>query len=169
MNRGASSGKMQSFSPTSEQKAAKRAFERVVQDCGGLEKADLECRVSASQLQRYCSPNIDAFPTLDVIRDLEAIAATRADGPHVTSYLARHAGYVLIERPKVDAPDCASLHVALTASMKESNESHVAMMEALGTGTVTAAQARACMKEAIEAAEEHLRLHALLKRIAEEC
>ena len=169
MIRAASSGKEGQVSLTPEQLALKAAFAEVKSGVGGVDACEANCRASKSQIARYYDPNCDQFVPVDVLATLEPLARNRPGWPHVTRKLARDLGFALIERPRVDAADCPTLHASLRAAMDKSGRLHVGMVEALGDGKVTAEEARPLIAAAMEAAEENLHIHALLKRIWEEC
>jgi hypothetical protein len=163
------SGIPDKVSLTPERIADKRAFREIVRGCGGLEAAELNCRVGKSQLARYYDETLEEFAPLDVVADLEPLARGRAGWPHVTRHRARDLGFTLLDTPVVDNVTCDGLHEALTSAMRESGEASVGVLQALADRTVTKDEAKANLAACMEAAEAHLRMHAILKRISEEC
>lgn len=80
--------------------AGKEASKALVRAAGGGEAAEGYCSKSQPRLSAYGLPNTPDFMPIDVVRDLEAITHGGAGHPIVTRWLAKEAGYLLVERPK---------------------------------------------------------------------
>jgi hypothetical protein len=169
VSRTASPGKVTQVSLTPEQISCKRAFREIVRGVGGLEAAEGFCRVKKTSLARYYDETCDDFAPIDVVADLEPLARNRPGWPHLLHHRANQMGFMLLELPQAKAPDCNALRAELRDAMEKSNRLHIAMMEALADGKVTCDEADGLIPIALEVAEQNARIHALLKRIAEEC
>ena len=106
----------------------KAATRMLVRDAGGLELAAKVTRVERAALSRYENPAAEQFLPVDVLLDLEA-----ANGEaHVTRYLARAQGHVLIELPKLDGTGEWGEHLGAIA--KECGEAISVVGAALSAG-----------------------------------
>lgn len=120
----------------------KKSFKALIEAVGGVEAAELFCRVGTSSLSLYSSetqPN--SFPPLDVIVALEPLARDRAGFPPITSILCRLNGGVFVPTPAVRATG-ADLWALLARKAKEGAAVSAAMCEALKDGRVDADEAR---------------------------
>lgn len=137
----------------------KTATRMLVRDAGGLELAAKVTRVERATLSRYENPATEFFLPVDVLLDLEA-----ANGEaHVTRYLARAQGHVLIELPKLDGTGAFGEHLGAIA--KECGEAIAVVGEALAAGgTITAEEVRELhiRREVQEAIEKLAALDAAL-------
>ncbi|MEW6092224.1 MAG: phage regulatory CII family protein [Pseudomonadota bacterium] len=137
----------------------KAATRMLVRDAGGLELAAKVTRVERAALSRYENPAAEQFLPVDVLLDLEA-----ANGEaHVTRFLARAQGHVLIELPKLDGTGAFGEHLGAIA--KECGEAIAVVGEALAAGgTITAEEVRELdiLREIDEAVEKLMALRTAL-------
>jgi hypothetical protein len=152
---------------TPDHQAIKRESGALVRAVGGVEAADGYCRSGYRRLSEYGRPDNDCFMPVDVVLDLEAVAHDTLGYPQVTRFLARRAGFALVPLPRPGGVSAADLHAALAEAMTESAELHTRLIGALGDGKVGPAQAQTLAAEALDDAEAVMRLHALLRQIAE--
>lgn len=85
--------------PTPLQRHHAALAQELIEAVGGLERAASFSRVAKSALSDYERPNVARFMPSDVIEALEK----RAGRPVFTEYLARAAGFLLIQMPEADA------------------------------------------------------------------
>lgn len=137
----------------------KTATRMLVRDAGGLELAAKVTRVERATLSRYENPASEFFLPVDVALDLEA-----ANGePHVTRFLARAQGHVLIELPRLEGAGEWGQHLGDIA--KECGEAIAVVGQALAAGgTITAEEVRELhiRREVQEAIEKLAALDAAL-------
>lgn len=140
----------------------KTATRMLVRDAGGLELAAKVTRVERATLSRYENPSTEFFLPADVLLDLEA-----ANGEcHVTRYLARALGHVLIELPRLEGTGAFGEHLGAIA--KECGEAISVVGEALAAGgTITAEEVRELdiLREIDEAVEKLMALRAALVQV----
>lgn len=137
----------------------KAATRMLVRDAGGLELAAKVTRVERAALSRYENPAAEQFLPVDVLLDLEA-----ANGEaHVTRYLARAQGHVLIEMPRLEGTGEWGAHLGAIA--KECGEAISVVGAALSAGgEITAEEVRELdiRREVQEAIEKLAALDAAL-------
>ena len=137
----------------------KAATRMLIREAGGLELAARVTRVERASLSRYENPSSEHFLPVDVALDLEA-----ANGePHVTRFLARAGGHVLIELPRLDGTGAWGRHLGDIA--KECGEAIAVVGQALAEGgTITAEEVRELniTREIDEAVERLMALRAAL-------
>lgn len=82
----------------------KRAYRALVAAAGGQEKAAGYCRrIRRHQTHSdYGAPNVDQFPPVDVIAELEEVTIGTTGYPHMTRELCARAGGVFIPAPDAD-------------------------------------------------------------------
>ncbi|HEY9092053.1 phage regulatory CII family protein [Parasphingorhabdus sp.] len=88
--------------PVNEQ-AQSRAARRLIETVGGIAPAAEFTGKSEAQLSKYSRPNYAESMPISVIEELESLTHGKLGHPHVTSYLAGRAGYVLFKKPEVKA------------------------------------------------------------------
>lgn len=170
MTTATSSGKIGEVSLSPDTLGDKGAVREMIRAVGGLEAAEENCRVGKSQLARYYDPTKDEHAPLDIVAALEPLGRASPGFPHVTRRLARKLGYALIALPRIGDLSCGDAYKELAAATKEAGDVTTGFLHAIADdGKVSPKEAAALMAEAIEAAESFMRMHALLKQIAEDC
>ncbi|MFN4229814.1 phage regulatory CII family protein [Parvibaculum sp.] len=138
----------------------KAATRMLIREAGGLELASKVTRVERAALSRYENPNEGRFAPVDVVLDLEA-----ANGScHVTRFLAREQGHVLIELPRLEGTGEWGRHLGDIA--KECGEAIAVVGQALAQGgTITAEEVRELhiTREIDEAVEKLIALRTALQ------
>lgn len=125
--------------PVEEQRQA-RVVRELVAAAGGVEAAERDCEKSKSLFSAYQSPNDGRSITLRDIELLEAVTHGKLGHPHVTRYLARQSGYILLKRP--DVPHDRSAILALLARQaKERGACDAEMLDTLADGHIDEAEA----------------------------
>lgn len=120
--------------PVEEQRQA-RIVRELVAAAGGVEACERDCDKSKSLFSAYQSPNdARSIPLRDIER-LEAVTHGRIGHPHVTRYLARQAGYILLQRPDIPH-DRSDILTLLARQAKERGECEPEMLEALSDGNI---------------------------------
>lgn len=127
----------------------KAGFRDLVALCGGPQRAANLTRTTQSLLSHFMAPqDMDRFPPLDVIADLEA----ESGQPAITRLLADMAGFDLV--PRVQGSTVMVMHSHLSAMAKEGGDVQAMLANALGDGEIDASEATALRKEAREALDK---------------
>jgi hypothetical protein len=147
--------------------ALKRATAEMIKGVGGVEAAASFCRVGKSTLSDAQNMNKDdCFVALDVIADLEPLARSRDNWPHVTTKLCEIMGGTFVALP--DAPatreDLLSL---LAAQSREQSDLTNAICAGLSDGKFDQADARKALAEIDDVIRVAAAMRAELQSIVE--
>jgi hypothetical protein len=144
-----------------ELQAGKAATAALIRAFGGQEAAAAETGKRQSRFSDYGSPHTADFISIADVRTLEVATHGHPGHPHVTRWLARQTGHVLVRLPEAAA--CAGdLQCELGAVSKETGDVLVALGEGLRDGKLTAAECAAVREEIAQAQERLALLDALL-------
>ena len=147
-----------------EKLALKRAGADMVKGVGGFEAAAMFCRVGKSVLSEQCRPESDGFLSIDVVMDLEPLAAGRAGWPHVTRLMAAHQVFALVKLPNAP-PEGSDLLLLLARQSKEAGDVASAICEALADQCVEPREARAVREQVRELIDVAVAMDAALAAI----
>lgn len=112
----------------------------LIEAAGGLEAAAEIADIGKTQLGRYQSKtDRDSMP-LRVIRALEAVTHGVRGHPIVTRFLARRAGFALVQLPETSADRGDMLKLSAAAAQQRGNADSE-MMSALADGKIDAGEA----------------------------
>ena len=147
--------------------AAKNAFKALTQAVGGQAAAAVETGKSQSRICNYGLTNTDEFAPIDVVRALEAVTHGQPGHPHVTRWLAREAGYVLVAIPSTDLPETIwSQRIA--AALREVGALSAGIGDALSDDNdVSQEEAKRLLDEADANVEAAVTIREAIKRRAE--
>jgi hypothetical protein len=151
---------------TPQDQRGKAAFRALVDASGGQDGAAATTGKVQQRISLLGHPNSDAFPTLNVIAQLEAVTHGTPGHPHVTRYLAREAGYELFKLP--EPRRVAISWGALCASLtKEHSDVMTSVCTALDDNTLNKTEARKCLAELDEDLVARMHLRAALLAVLE--
>jgi hypothetical protein len=88
---------------TPELQEAKRETKALIRAAGGQEACEEMTGRAQSRFSDYGSRNTGSFMPIDLVEKLEGVTHGKPGHPNVTRWLARRAGFMLVERPKVGA------------------------------------------------------------------
>lgn len=146
-----------------QQQALKTACRQLIRAFGGQEAAGEELGCSQSRLSDWGNPNTADFMPVGAVLRLEAATHGTAGHPHVSSWLARAAGFVLVRLP--NAPSGAgSWHQAMGRVAKDVGEVMERICTALSDdGAVSAREVRdgKVIEEIDQAIEQLVAMRAL--------
>lgn len=151
--------------------AAKAASRDLVRAFGGQEVAAEEAHRSQSRICAYGHANMADFMPVDVVDVLEERTQGLPGWPHVTRWLARRRGLLLVPRPVQSL--AGAWGACLKRMTKEFGEVAQRIVDAVGDpdtpGEVTAAEIRATrlVEELDELAEQVARARAMAVHILE--
>lgn len=131
---------MRQFAPV-EYAAVKTTTQMLVQSLGGVDAAAGVTRVGRSQLSDYGLLTSDKFCPVDVLMDMEHVAAT----PVITSMLARIAGFSLVRILPARAKN--ELAALLARIGKDTGDLFATAAHALGHKTPTPVERRNLLRE----------------------
>lgn len=150
---------------TPEKIALKRATAEMIKGVGGVEAAAGYCRVGKSVLSDNGSANRpDSFVAIDVVADLQPLAAGREGWPQITRALAAADGFALVKLPEAMPDGSALLHL-LARLARENGEIARAVCEALADGKVCAGEAKRIRGEVRDLIEGAVAMDAALAKI----
>jgi hypothetical protein len=125
--------------PSDEQRQA-RVVRELIHAAGGVEACERDCGKAKSLFSGYQSPHDSRSIPLRDIEILESVTHGKLGHPHVTRYLARQAGYILLRRPDVPH-DRADVMRLLARQARERGEREQQILDALGDGALDEAEA----------------------------
>lgn len=117
-----------------EQRQA-RIVGELIKAAGGVEAAAEICGKSPSLFSAYQSPNDHRSMPLRDIEALEGVTHGQLGHPHVTRFLARQAGYSLLQRPNVPR-DRREIMALLSKQAKERGETDPEILDAVADGQI---------------------------------
>ncbi|WP_374406558.1 hypothetical protein [Pelagerythrobacter sp.] len=120
--------------PPDEQRQA-RVVRELIHAAGGVEACERDREKSKSLFSAYQSPNDPRSMPLDDIEFLESVTHGKLGHPHVTRYLARQAGCVLLPRPEVPR-DRSDIITLLARQARERGECDPELLTALADGNI---------------------------------
>ncbi len=147
--------------------AGKQAFSALVAAVGGQLPAEKYSGRAQSRISAYGGPNTDSFAPIDVVVKLEGVTHGTPGHPHVTRWLAREAGYALVQLPAPDAPSTVwSQHGATL--LKEVGDIASGLGAALaGDNDLDKREAKRLLADADEMVDAAVAFRAALKARAE--
>ncbi|NCP11372.1 MAG: hypothetical protein GW859_05350 [Sphingomonadales bacterium] len=151
--------------PVEEQRQA-RAVRELIAAAGGVEAAEHDCGKSKSLFSAYQSPNDHRSITLRDIEILESLTHGKAGHPIVTRYLARQAGYILLQRPDVPA-DRGTILNLLARQAEERGQCDPELMRALADGQIDEKEAQRLVPMMRQRLETDAQMLVKLEAIAE--
>lgn len=150
--------------PVEEQRQA-RTVRELIAAAGGVEAAERDCDKSKSLFSAYQSPTDPRSITLRDIEILESVTHGKLGHPIVTRYLARVAGYILVNRPDVPA-DRAEMMQLLAKQAEERGACDPEMMRALADGKIDQEEAQRLIPLMRQRLETDAQMLAQLETIA---
>ena len=139
----------------------KDQFFRLIEACGGMDKAATHTRVGKTALYNYANRNqADAFPPADVIQDLEFIAGY----PYVSEAISRSQGFITVDI-RDDIPNF-DVTKSMAEMAKEYSDVFAKTGMALSDGTMTPAEAAEVLPEIAEAAQTLMQFERMVRQLA---
>jgi hypothetical protein len=150
--------------------AGKAATASLIRAFGGQEAAAGETGKRQSRFSDYGSPHTADFITIADVRTLETATHGTPGHPHVTRWLARQTGHVLVRLPVGPTAASLDIHVELGAVAKETSEVVQKVCEGLGDGRLDGEDCRRLrIRDEIAEAQERLAaLDALVAQVEAE-
>lgn len=150
--------------PPDEQRQA-RVVRELIHAAGGVEACERDCDKSKSLFSAYQSPHDARSIPLRDIEILESVTHGKLGHPHVTRYLARQSGFILLPRPEVPT-DRADVLALLTQQARERGQCDPELLHALEDRTVDVEEAERLIPLMRQRLETDARMLAELEAIA---
>jgi len=149
------------------ERAIKLADRDLIAAAGGIAAVAAHFNVSTGLVGQFNNMNDPKFMSAARRQELEDITRDIPGHPVFTRASAKRHGYALVKLPSAALPDGAGLHDLLGDSIRDASALHGNVVEAWRDRRIEPCEADAVRRLAIEAAEAHLRLAAILEQMVE--
>lgn len=147
---------------TPDEQAGKAAFKALAKAFGGQEAVEAEFGVRQQKVSDMGLPNVAEFPTLNLIDALEERTVGYPGWPHVTAWLARRRGCVLVCVPSGDA-SAEDINGAIAVLSREHGDALATLLTAMADKQLTPREREDVDKELTDTIEAAVRLRALIR------
>jgi hypothetical protein len=149
------------------ERGIKLADRDLIAAAGGIAAVAAHFNVSTGLVGQWNNLNDLKFMSAARRQELEDITRDVPGHPVFTRAQAKRQGYALVKLPSVDIPAGSSLHDLLGDSIRDAGALHGSVVEAWRDQKIEPHEVDRVRRDAIAAAEAHLRLAAILEQMVE--